>query len=58
MEKKLQPDAEKLFIELFTLVGESLVDNQIENRKDFVKAQNKIVKLLSKYKINRFEDLR
>ena len=54
MDKSLPKDAEKLLSELFTLIGESLIDKQIENRSKFLKAQNKIGKLLNNYNVENF----
>lgn len=51
METKLPKDVEAIFIELHTLIGESLIDEKIENRKPFEKAQNKIFDLIKKYDV-------
>lgn len=55
MEKQLPEDVKKLLSELFTLIGESLIDEQIENREQFEKAQNDIAKILKAYKVKIFE---
>ena len=55
MEKQLPKDVKTLLSELFTLIGESLIDEQIENREPFEKAQNKIAKILKTYNVKDFE---
>ena len=55
MEKPLPADVKELLSELFTLIGESLIDEQIENRAQFEKAQNKIAKILKAHKVKDFE---
>ncbi len=55
MEKTLPKDVELMFTNLFTLIGESLIDEQIQNRKEFEKAQNDIGKLLKEYNVKNFE---
>ena len=49
MKNALPKDVESLLSEIFTLIGESLIDNEVEDIKKFQKAQNRIAKLLKKY---------
>ena len=53
--EQLPKDVELLLTEQFTLIGESLIDEQVENREDFEKAQKQIAKLLKKYGVKEFE---
>lgn len=54
-DKLLPKDIEFLLTELYTLIGESLVDNEIEDVNKFTKAQNNIAKLLKDYNVKNFE---
>lgn len=54
-EKKLPKEVEALLTELYTLIGESLVDNEVEDINRFTKAQNNIAKLLKNYNVKNFE---
>ncbi|MBI4946049.1 MAG: hypothetical protein HY840_06575 [Bacteroidetes bacterium] len=51
MKNSLPKEVECLLNNLFTLIGESLIDEQIENRKPFEKVQNQIAVTLKKYKV-------
>lgn len=57
MKKQLPVKVERLLTELFTLIGESLVDNQIENRSEFAKAQDDVGNLLVEYNAPGFTPL-
>lgn len=50
-KNQLPKDVEGILNNLFTLIGESLIDEQIENRKPFKKIQNGIAKVLKKYNV-------
>lgn len=54
-ENKLPKEVEALLTELYTLIGESLVDNEVEDINKFTKAQNNIAKLLKDYNVKNFE---
>lgn len=54
MKQPLPKDAEQLLTKLFILIGESLIDNTIENKKDFTSVQDKIGKLLYRYRAEGF----
>jgi hypothetical protein len=51
MKDQLPPDVEKLLNQLFTLIGESLIDEEIDNREPFEKIQNEIGVILKKYNV-------
>lgn len=54
MKHRLPLEIEQMMTELYTLIGESLVDNQIENRIDFEQAQENIKLLMTRYNVNPF----
>ena len=54
-DKQLPKDVEALLTDIYTLIGESLVDNEVEDINKFTKAQNNIAQLLKDYKVKNFE---
>lgn len=50
-QKNLPKDAGKLLNNAFTLIGESLIEEQIDNRKPFEIIQNQIAVILKKYNV-------
>jgi len=51
MKESLPKDVEGLLNQLFTLIGESLIDEEIDNREPFEKIQNEISVVLKKYNV-------
>ncbi len=54
MKTQLPEKVQSILSELFTLIGESLIDEQIENREEFETAHNKLSKILKEFEVKVF----